>query len=288
MSVAPTSSSGCNVISWIWRKPSTRDTMKPLVPDNPAATTMTRLSLSGTCAWPPKKRTRSTTPTRLPRTLAKPRYQSLVMGTLVMGIRLAISLASRRSRRQCNSPTTTPNRLSRMLAPPRAASMRSSSSAWNSCRRLLLPASGSAMVVSACVMTPLFRWPAGSLALHSGDGGNFVHQFPGAHRLDDIVARALAQRPDPVGLLRLDAAHHHGNMLQRRIAHDLPRDLKAVFARHDDVHQHQLRSAASHLGERFIAILRGVDFETVAGQHIRQQISVGRRIIDDEYFFDPH
>src|SRR5450830_362922 len=101
--------------------------------------------------------------------------------------------------------------------------------------------------------------PSAGLSRYRTD---LCHQVVRVDRLDDIVASTLAQCPDTIRLLRLDAADHYGNMVQIRITRNLTCDLKTVFSRHDDVHQNQMRLEQPYLVERHISILRGLDLKS--------------------------
>src|SRR5215831_11209972 len=114
--------------------------------------------------------------------LAMPRYHGLVRGTLAICGSAMTSPASASRISHCSPAQESPSRDCSTWAAVFAAS-RVASSCWNARRSSF---AGRAMCV-----------------VRSTEGGDLGEQLFALHRLHDVVARALAQAPDLVGLLAL-------------------------------------------------------------------------------------
>src|SRR5471030_2793119 len=77
------------------------------------------------------------------------------------------------------------------------------------------------------------------LDIGSAEGGDLRRELIDVYRFDDVVARALAHAPDPVGLLRFRRADDHRDVLGSLVLGYLPGGLETVRAGHYDVHEHE-------------------------------------------------
>ena len=83
-------------------------------------------------------------------------------------------------------------------------------------------------------------------------------------RLREKIVRARVEARHAVGRLVERRDHHDGNMRGLGIGLDAAADFEAVHARHHDVEQHDIRRVLLDLGERFLAVERGHDFEVLS------------------------
>jgi hypothetical protein len=110
---------------------------------------------------------------------------------------------------------------------------------------------------------------------------DFRDQFVVCHRLDQVFDSALAHAPDFVSLLVLGGDHDDGNGLCGRILCQLARRLKAIHARHDDIHEYAIRARRYRLPDSFFTAVGHERVKAGLLEHILKQMQLGGRIVDD-------
>src|SRR5262249_38301547 len=154
----------------------------------------------------PRKPAKSMTPYKLPRMLATPRYQGLVIGTLA----------------SCGSAITSPASASRISQfSPAQATPRRDCSTW--------------AAVLAARRVASSRWKARrssfaarAIGRRSAAGGDLGEELLALHRLHDVVPGPLTQAPDFVGLLALRGAQDDRHQAGGRVPTDRPSGLESV------------------------------------------------------------
>src|SRR5438552_11333890 len=153
--------------------------------------------------------------------LEMPRYHGLVHGTLAV----------------CGTAITSPASARRIShCPPAQASPSRDCSTWAA-------VFAASRVASSCWKARRSSFAARAIAIHapSAESGDLREQFLSLHRFHNVVARTLPESPDLVGLLALGGAQNDRDRAGGRVPADCARGLEAVQARHDDIHQDQVR-----------------------------------------------
>src|SRR3569832_43365 len=224
-----------------------------------------------TGACPPTKLARSTMPYNPPRRFATPRNHDCEYGT---GSRLEsgkISPDCESGKRTLRPPDSTASH--EACAPSlRAACNRLARRAWSS-------RSASRLAMVSYCFEP---------AADSAEGLDLGHQLVGVDRFGDVVARALAHAPHPVGLLVLARAHDDGHVGVERVARYRARELEAVLAGHHPVHENEIGLFFREAAERVVGVLRRLHRITLLLQKVRHEHQFGLGIIHDENFRDRH
>src|SRR5574338_337034 len=120
---------------------------------------------------------------------------------------------------------------------------------------------------------------------HRPDAGQEVRQV---HRLDQIVAGALAHAPDLVRLETLAGAHDDRDGAGGIVAGDGAGGLIAIDAGHHHVHQNEVRHLALALGDGLFAAIGGDHAVALLGQELQEGEAFGGRVIDYEDLLDGH
>ena len=95
-------------------------------------------------------------------------------------------------------------------------------------------------------------------------------------------ASTLALAPDLVGLLVLGGDDDHRNGAGFRVLGQLTGRLEAVQARHDDVHQDDVRLFLASQGHAIGAIFGLEYLMRMLFQHCGQLVHLGRRVINNQ------
>lgn len=68
----------------------------------------------------------------------------------------------------------------------------------------------------------------------------------------------------------------------------MARVVKAVLARHHDVHEDQVGLFFRKAAKGFFGVLRGADLHALLLQQVGQKHQLGLRVVNDQYFLDRH
>ncbi len=98
----------------------------------------------------------------------------------------------------------------------------------------------------------------------------------------------LAHAPHPVGLLVLARAHDDGHVGVLGIAADGARELEAVLAGHDHVHQDEVGLFLGQAAEGLVGVLGGADLHALLLQQVGQEHQLGLRVVNNQNFLDGH
>ena len=110
----------------------------------------------------------------------------------------------------------------------------------------------------------------------------FADEHVAIARLDEHVIRARTPRAIRIVAIAVAGDRQHGNGSSSRVRAKPPAQLDAVHSGDGDVGQDQVWRDRDRFGERLMAVVRLIDREAVAGEHIRIELSRFRIVLDDQ------
>jgi hypothetical protein len=99
-------------------------------------------------------------------------------------------------------------------------------------------------------------------------------------RLEQVVVRALLHRLDR-GLDRSESGHQHGQHAEP-LGLDPLEQLQARDPRHLEIGDQQVVGPQPELGQRLLAVLDGVDRETLEREELREDLADHALVVDDQ------